>query len=320
MLKAVTSVAAGEGRSAPWAGRLRTVLDVRYLAVVTALATYGLIVLGGTVRATDSGLACPDWPLCHGQFIPPIEYHVLIEYSHRVAAASVGFLVLATAVAAWLTRPLDRFVRGMATLALCLLIVQVLVGGVTVNMDLPDTIVAVHLAIALTLLASLIATAAASLTKPRARIAGASLRLVAIAALATLALILTGSYVANAGAALVYPDWPLFDGKIVSSGGTLGDLHYAHRLMAAAVGVVLLVTVQRSWRANRDWPLRGALAVAIVLYGAQVIVGAGNIWFDLATWVRIVHLALASALWGALMFVLAWAYLSQRGREAGGVA
>ncbi|HEV3232762.1 MAG TPA: COX15/CtaA family protein [Candidatus Dormibacteraeota bacterium] len=79
----------------------------RVLAIVTAVAVYGQIVLGGVVRITVSGLGCPDWPLCYGQLLPRLEYHTLIEYFHRLLGTAAGLLVLATvvcAVALWAGR------------------------------------------------------------------------------------------------------------------------------------------------------------------------------------------------------------------------
>src|SRR2546427_5245748 len=64
-------------------------------------ATYILIILGGLVRATGAGLACPDWPLCPGRLIPPLDTLVLIEWRHRFVASIVGILTVAVAVAAW---------------------------------------------------------------------------------------------------------------------------------------------------------------------------------------------------------------------------
>ena len=317
MLKAVTSVATGKRGDSPWAGRLRSVLDVRYLALLSSLATYALIALGGTVRATDSGLACPDWPGCHGQLIPPLETHILIEYSHRLAAATVGLLIVGTAIAAWLWYRENRFVLAGAVAAVALLIGQVLIGAVTVNLELPDTVVALHLSIALMLLATLIATAVGAVwwQRPRPSAAGGGpggrsgvAGLAFAAALATLALILVGSYVANSGAGLVYSDWPLFNGKLISSGGRLADLHYAHRLLAAVVGALVLALAVRIWRRERRPVLVTAVAFALVAYVAEVLVGAVNVWLELPTSTRIIHLALASAVWSALVFTLVWDY------------
>ncbi|HET9476582.1 MAG TPA: COX15/CtaA family protein, partial [Dehalococcoidia bacterium] len=95
----------------------RVQFDYRWLAVITAVAVWGLIVLGGTVRATDSGTACPDWPLCHGRVVPPAETKVMIEYSHRVVASLVGFMILGTVVWGWRRHRQNRFVtRGGAAI------------------------------------------------------------------------------------------------------------------------------------------------------------------------------------------------------------
>src|SRR5690349_17346265 len=81
------------------------------LALGTAAVMFALIVVGSIVRTTGSGLACPDWPLCHGRLIPPLQFNILIEWFHRLLALVVGLLLLATA--AWtLLRPGTRAILG----------------------------------------------------------------------------------------------------------------------------------------------------------------------------------------------------------------
>jgi heme A synthase len=103
------------------------------------------------------------------------------------------------------------------------------------------------------------------------------------------------------GAGLVYPDWPLFDGKLVSAGGRLADIHYAHRLLAAVAGLLVLGFGWQLLERDRRPVVMGALAVLGLLFAAQVMIGALNVWLELATSVRILHLALASAVWGVLV-------------------
>ena len=84
-------------------------------------------------------------------------------------------------------------------------------------------------------------------------------------------------------------------------------------MMAVVVGLLVLGLAVQTWRQGRRPALIAAMGCALVLYVAEVLVGASNIWFELATSVRIVHLALASALWAALVFTATWGYAERIG-------
>ena len=310
-----TTIPAARPTNAGAFGRLKAAFEFRYFAVFTVLATYGLIVLGGTVRVTDSGTACPDWPLCHGQIVPPADTRVWIEFSHRLVASIVGFLILAVAFIVWRRYRDNRIMLVAAVASVVLLAAQVLVGGVTVGTETAAGIVATHLTIALTLLSCLIVIAV-GVQRPFAdntwRVRGIVARMpwLTIATLGGLfALIIVGAFVSQMGAGLAYPDWPLFDGGLTSSGSQNGDIHYAHRVLAAVVGIIALVFAIRVFQRERNAIVIAAVALAAASFLAQVLIGAGNVWFDLATSVRIVHLALASALWAVLVFALAWSHM-----------
>jgi heme A synthase len=270
------------------------VLEYRYFAVLTALVTYGLIVLGGTVRSTNSGTACPDWPLCHGKVVPQFEYHVMIEYSHRLVASVVGFLILAMMIWGWRRyRGLPLYSAG-AIIVLVLLGGQVLLGGATVETETAASVVAAHLTMALTLFSILIVMAVTAFLLDAGRVLpafggpGGHFKRLLILPFVTLAglfvLIIVGAYVSQI------------------------------RMLAAVVGVLV---VGLAWQVlDEDRRPLPSLAVgfAVALYAAQVLVGASNIWFELATPVRILHLALASAVWGTLVVAVAYRHLTAQDR------
>ena len=129
---------------------------LRRLAWTGATLALGLIVLGGVVRITGSGMGCGDhWPRCDGQWFPPLDLPTLIEIGHRWVAALVSLVVLATASVAWRRHRDEPHLLRPATLALILLVVQVLLGAVTVKLALPPWVIVTHLANAMVLLAVL---------------------------------------------------------------------------------------------------------------------------------------------------------------------
>jgi len=297
----------------------------QWLILSTCVSTYALVVLGGVVRATGSGDACPDWPRCHGELIPPLEPAVLIEFSHRLLASVVGFLVLATAIAAWRTQRGRPVVFWGSLAAIVLVGAQIVLGGITVLSDLSPNMVMAHLALASFLLAVLVTIAFDSFDSKATSggPAAASFRnLAVVAALATFALMLTGSYMRGSGAGLVFRDWPLFDGQLLPDGGRLAVIHATHRFTAGAVGLLLVHVAYRAWRTQREQRVvvYGA-TFAVVLYVAQAFVGAANIWTLLQPAAIAAHLALAVALWAVLVLVALSAHraaqgMPERGRSA----
>src|SRR2546429_9766142 len=166
----------------------------RRLAFLTAASAYLQIALGGVVRVTDSGLGCPDWPLCHGSPYPAADIHSIIEYSHRTVGAVTGVLLIVTVITAWLvfrrTRPL---VAWLATASLLAIGAEGALGGVVVANELAAWLVVVHLALAMIILGFLIATAVVSLPSTSAVADASFRRLAALAAAATYVLLLTGA-------------------------------------------------------------------------------------------------------------------------------
>ena len=121
------------------------------LAALAVAMTFLLVVVGAIVRATDSGLGCPEWPLCHGSLIPPLDDpHAIIEWSHRTVAALTGAVVAVLALVAVL-RHRDRPALVVGSVAAAGLVVFQAWGKVTVESDLSGEIVTAHLATAMAL-------------------------------------------------------------------------------------------------------------------------------------------------------------------------
>src|SRR5258708_14892268 len=219
----------------------------RALSVATARVTYALVVLGGVVRASGSGLGCPDWPLCHGRVLPPLDLHAIIEYSHRTTASLTSALVVLTAVFAWLAFRKRRDIVVPAMVALGLLVVQVVLGAITVRLELPPMIVLAHLATAMALLAAVCVTASNARLARSAPLASAGRPgsraswLARAAAGGTYLLILSGSLVVGSGASGSCNAWPLCGGGFSLTFDRPPAVQLLHRGLAAAVrGLIIL--------------------------------------------------------------------------------
>jgi cytochrome c oxidase assembly protein subunit 15 len=119
------------------------------MALATTVGAWTVMVLGGYVSSVGAGDACPDWPLCYGQIVPPFELPgVAVEYGHRLAAAVVGVLMLGLLLLAWTRHRARRRLVSLTTVATGLLVVQVGLGGLTVTSNLAPLVVAAHLGLA----------------------------------------------------------------------------------------------------------------------------------------------------------------------------
>ncbi len=287
------------------------------LAVATAASAYLLILLGGLVRISGAGLACPDWPLCHGRMDPPLEGTVLIEYSHRLAAASVSLLIVLTTAAAFVVRTRVARAVTMAVSALVVVALQIVLGALTVTLRLTPALVTVHLGVANLFLAALLVQAVAALRGAAdAPPATPSFRRLAHAATAaTYVMILIGGYVASSGAGLACPDLPLCRGVSAMPADPVAHAHMLHRGWSLVVLGLGLATARAASRTG--WPaavVTGRVAAALVT--AQFALGILNVATRLAPAVRVAHLGVASLLFGSLVVLSRLAGPAPRPAEA----
>jgi protoheme IX farnesyltransferase len=270
----------------------------RALSVATALVTYALVVLGGVVRVSGSGLGCPDWPLCHGRLLPPLELHSIIEYSHRTTASLASTLIVATALVAWLALRRRRDILIPATVAVGLLGVQVVLGAITVVLELPPIIVLAHLGTAIALLGAVCVTATAAMLTGPGECDPVAVWRARGAAAGTFVLILSGSLVVGSGASGACDGWPLCGGGFDIPLQRLPLIQLLHRGVAGAIGIgVLLALLAVLARHRRDRAVRATVALTLAALALQVAVGAAVVTLQLPPVLRGLHLALAAAVW-----------------------
>ncbi len=296
----------------------------RRLTGATIVATLILIVIGGIVRVSDSGLGCgpagsgtDGWPLCGGRLLPFLETNALIEFSHRAVAGVVAGLILALA---WLAIRRLRAHRvlfwGSATAGV-LVLAQAGLGGLTVEKNLDAILVAAHLGLAMLLLANLIvlwrsADENASVA-PGAEHAGRLVRGLAVSVpMLVFATIVVGGYVAGTegegragepvlGAHLACgQEFPGCVGRFFPFGeSSLIDAQLTHRafmyLTAIAVlGLMVLAAVRRV--------RTPAFAVAAGILVVQIVLGALNVWLGKHAVLIVAHLTVGTLLWATVVY------------------
>jgi heme o synthase len=282
---------------------------LRRLAWTGAGLAFGLIVLGGVVRITGSGMGCGDhWPRCNGQWFPPLDLPTMIEIGHRWAAALVSLVVLATAAVAWTRHRSERALRNPATLAAAVLIVQVLLGAVTVKLELPPGVVIIHLVNAMVLLAVIMVTAlrsghpgSAPLQAPHSMH-----RPVQATAALGLVVILFGAKVANLHTGLLCLGFPLCNGAILPPANSLAFLPWAHRMLAFGfVAAVLALAVRLSGRSDPgSQAIRRSVSVVLGATVLQLGVGAAMVLGFLPPGLRAAHLLMGTLVWGTLVVLV----------------
>ena len=124
-------------------------MALQYLALVTMIVLYSLMFLGGYISAAGLGLTCPEWPLCPDGFMPSEEY--LIEWTHRLVAATTGALVIATMVASIINKNADLKIKVTSSLATVFVITQIVLGAMVIDLKLHAVLVAIHLGIGILL-------------------------------------------------------------------------------------------------------------------------------------------------------------------------
>lgn len=276
---------------------------------VLAGATLLLIAAGGMVTSTGSGLAVPDWPTTYGYSMVtfPVDKMVggiFYEHGHRLIATTVGLLTIGVVIWLWRVEP-RRWVRRLGIVALGAVVLQGVLGGITVLYLLPDAVSVSHAGLAqifFGLTATLALVTSAGWRAPRVTPVDDDrlrVRMIVLTA-AVYVQILFGATMRHTGAGLAIPDFPLvFGGLIPPAWTTPIAIHYIHRVGALVVTVLVIQQLLYIRRHHRDRPeLMRPASVLTALLVTQIALGGSVVLTGKQELVNTLHVAT-----GALLFV-----------------
>lgn len=250
-------------------------------AVLTAVSTLALIVAGGLVTSTESGLSVPDWPLSYGKLMPPMVGGVFYEHGHRMVATAVGILTVILSI--WLARAEDRrWVRRLGFLAVAAVIAQGVLGGLTVLYLLPTPVSVAHACLAQAFFCLVVTIAV--VTSPRWRqavaIKSTASRLAAWTAGAVFVQLVLGAVMRHTTAGLAIPDFPLSLGRVVPPLDSFPvTIAFAHRAWALAVAVLAFAAAFAAARSGlrRTGFFLGSLVLVQVALGAATVLSRKSV-------------------------------------------
>jgi cytochrome c oxidase assembly protein subunit 15 len=284
-------------------------------SVLVAASTLILILAGGFVTSTGSGLAVPDWPNSYGWFMLTFPLDKMVggifwEHGHRLIASTVGFLILVLAVWLWRAEP-RPWVRRLGFIALAAVITQGVLGGITVLWFLPKPVSIAHAGLAQVVFC--LTVSIALFTSPGWQRGNAALkgcatmpenRRLQLLALSTTVLvylqILIGATMRHTGAGLAIPDFPLAFGALLPPHWDARiAVHFAHRVGAVVVTIMMVATTTMVFARERE---RGELVrpsmLLIVLLCVQIALGAVVVWSGKHFVINSVHVATGAAILG----------------------
>ena len=266
-------------------------------AVLTAVSTLALIVAGGLVTSTESGLSVPDWPLSYGKLMPPMVGGVFYEHGHRMVATAVGILTVILTV--WLARSESRrWVRRLGLLAVVAVVAQGVLGGLTVLFLLPTPVSVAHACLAQAFLCLVVTIAVVTSPdwQPAAGRASAASRLASWAAGAVFVQLVVGAVMRHTKAGLAIPDFPLSLGRVVPPIDSFPvAIAFAHRAWALVVAGLVFAAALAAARSG--FKRAGFFLASLVL--VQIALGAATVLSGKSVAITTAHVATGALLLGS---------------------
>ncbi|GBD39964.1 Heme A synthase [bacterium HR37] len=256
------------------------------LAKVTVSLFFILLVWGNVVSGLGAGLACPDWPLCHGKLIPPLRSDIFMEWMHRNIGLIASIFLLLLSYRRF--KSYRGKVKLIPILTVLLLLAQVVLGGRVVLSELPVDLTTIHFAIALIIFSLVFYMAFFSENKGTLRMDSPFF----LIALMVFIQSVLGAYVRHSGAGLACPDWPTCLGYWIPpelSGSVL--IHFIHRTLGYIIFALALLFFALSFLKDKNIRLKSFIILALVTI--QILVGVGIVHSKLFFLTTAFHLAIA---------------------------
>lgn len=241
-----------------------------------------------------AGLACPDWPLCHGKILPPFRIDIYMEFLHRVIAVFAGFSLVALCIRRF--RDYRGGAMAVPVLALVLLAGEILLGGAVVLLQVPVQLTTLHfmIGLAIFLLAVYMASFDGILAPAGFSFSGRAALYFGVGGLVFLLAVL-GAYVRHSDAGLACAGWPGCNGGGLIPKDLTGHIliHFSHRVLAALVFLTIVALYAAASLEGRLGDSRGPARTLVLLALAQVAVGGLVVLSRLNYLAAGLHLAVA---------------------------
>lgn len=274
----------------------------RRITALAAVAVGVIIVTGGAVRVTGSGLGCPDWPTCaRNRVVAPWEYHALVEFGNRAVTGAVSVLVMAAVLGSLVRRPRRRDLVVLSWGLVAGVIAQIVLGGLTVLFKLAPPFVMGHFLLSMALLADAVvlhhrAGLPDGAWEARPLVAPGQARLARLALGATAVVVVLGTVVTSSGP----------HGGDVRAKRLSYTVHDTARVHGTAVVALLVLTVALVWWLHRSGAApavqrRSRLFVEVL--AAQAAVGYVQYFTRIPAALVAVHIGGAAAAWSAALWL-----------------
>ena len=296
----------------------RNTARIHTFAIFTAGCCFLLLFIGGLVTSHQAGLSVPDWPTSYGwnMFTFPMKDwigNIFYEHTHRLFASFVGFLILSLAIVLQIFEP-RKWVKRLGWFALGCVVMQGVLGGITVLMYLPPAVSSAHAGLGqavfcLTLAIAMVTSKKWELQKPqrleRTKLSVRTLTLVTV--IVIFCQLLLGAVMRHTFSGLAIPTFPFApNGSLIPEFSSFGvAVNFAHRVGAGIVTLMMFLTASVIFR---NYPREKSLVIpmmlGIFLLGIQIMLGAITIWTHKAVTPTTLHVSCGAAILGTMVYLM----------------